>query len=814
MKDARILLKEYFGYDTFRKSQEEVIENIINGKDVLAIMPTGGGKSICYQIPALMMEGLTIVISPLISLMKDQVDNIRETGIKAAYINSTISNLQIRDILLNASNGDYKIIYVAPERLQSTEFLIEVSKIKISQVAIDEAHCVSQWGHDFRTSYRYISKFINMLKERPVISSFTATATPEVKEDIIKLLDLRSPEVYISGFDRENLTLNVLKGVNKDRYLFSFLENNKTYSGIIYCSTRKEVDKIYSKLLDRGYSASRYHGGLSNEERAKNQEDFVYDRVNIVVATNAFGMGIDKSDIRFIIHYNMPQSIEGYYQEIGRAGRDGEKSECVLLFTPGDIQVQRFLIENSIENPERRQSSYRKLQSMIDYVYNNNCYRGYILKYFGDDSISHCGNCSNCNSEGEVIDRTIDAQKVMSCVFKMKRAFGTTMIIDVLRGSKNAKLLSFGFQSLSTYGIMKEFSKNDLKDFINTLIAHGFMDLKEGEFPVVALNPISMKILRSEEKVLFKSEEKAKIIFEVNKLYEELKELRFKLSSEYNLPPYMIFSDATLLEMSNRYPIEEEEFLDITGVGKLKYEKYGHIFSKSIMTYLEKEEIKSTFEYKNKENDKVKGNSEEILIESNLELLKLLLTKRDELAKKKRALPQVVISLNTLKEVSGRYPTSINELKDISGIGPKKIEEIGDEIINVVIDYLEDKKLEGDFIYKEKRKVIVDGERRKNPEIVLDKLSDGEEIKNISLELELSPSTIMGYLSNYIEEGNNVDFNVDYSEYFSEEFHGDIMKVIEKVGHEKVSEIKKKLPDHIPYDAIRASILKEIYKVG
>jgi ATP-dependent DNA helicase RecQ len=590
--EALAALQKYYGYKEFRASQKDVIDSILAKRDTLAIMPTGGGKSICYQIPAMLFEGLTIVISPLISLMKDQVDNIVDLGISAAYINSSLSNKSIYNIIEGLKVGNIKLLYLAPERLESEEFCKLMQSLDIAQVAIDEAHCVSQWGHDFRTSYRYIPKFINMLSKRPLVTAFTATATEEVREDIIKLIGLKNPQVFISGFDRKNLKINVLKLGDRLSYLLNYINENKEQSGIIYAATRKEVDSIYEKLEARGVSVSRYHAGLSDEDRRKNQEDFVYDRISVMVATNAFGMGIDKSNVRFVIHYNMPKNIEAYYQEIGRAGRDGEDSECIMLFSAQDVMTQKYLIEVGVQSPDRKINEYRKLQNIIDFVHHNGCLRKYILNYFGEAvDYEGCENCSSCLSDGELVDKTVDAQKVLSCIYRMKRDFGVNTIVDVLRGSAQKKILQYKFNELTTYGIMKDYTKEYLSNFINMLISHGFISLKEGEYPTVVLNTQSMKVLKSQEQVTFKEAVKVKKISSDNELFDILRTLRKEIASKEGVPPYFIFGDAVLKEMSTRYPLNETQMMDISGVGQKKYEKYGELFIEKISKYAEEKNI-------------------------------------------------------------------------------------------------------------------------------------------------------------------------------------------------------------------------------
>ncbi|WP_315079966.1 DNA helicase RecQ [uncultured Clostridium sp.] len=805
------LLEKYYGYKSFRKGQENIISNIIDGNDVLAIMPTGGGKSICYQVPALIFEGLTIVISPLISLMKDQVDALKDMGINGEFINSSISSAEENRVIDNIRNGQCKILYVAPERLESLNFLDVISECSVSQIAIDEAHCISQWGHDFRTSYTKVSGFIKLLKKRPIITAFTATASEEVREDIIRLLNLNKPKIFITGFDRENLLINVIKSGDKKSYLHNYINNNKESSGVIYAATRKEVDKIHEELSHNGFSITKYHAGLSENDRKQNQEDFIYDRSNVMVATNAFGMGIDKPNIRFVVHYNMPKNIEGYYQEIGRAGRDGEKSECILLFSPQDVQIQKYLIEQSIENIERKNNQYKKLNEMTDFVYSNECYRKYILDYFGEVYDHNCNNCSNCLNEGELVDKTIDAQKVLSCIYRMKNKFGSGMLVDVLRGSKNKKVIQFNFNELSTYGIMKDYSNDELKNFINTLISHRYISVVNGTYPVLGLNQRSMSVLKSEEKVVFKEFKIEKKVREDNELYSILKEIRKEISIENGVPPYVIFGDATLKEMTVKYPISKEQMLNISGVGEIKYKKYGEIFENEIKKFVKENNIEIS--NKIKEKEEVKMESIHLDINTNEELFNKLDEIRHEFAKKENTIPKMIISKNSLKEISGRYPINIDELKDISGIGPKKISLYGEKLISAVNDYIAQNSIEIKWVDRKKRKVIIDGENREDNEIAIDMLKDGKKLNEICDEIEVSISTILGYVTDYIKEFGESNFDLNLEEFYNEEEKNLIDDVCKKIGYEKISAIKKQLPPYVKYEAIRAVILKKYFLI-
>lgn len=586
LNKARQILQKFYGYEDFRPGQKKVVESLLNRNDTVAIMPTGAGKSICFQIPALLFEGVTLVISPLISLMKDQVDSLRQLGIAAVYINSSVSKAQLYKDLQNISAGFYKIIYIAPERLTSEYLPDSFKNLNISMVAVDEAHCLSQWGHDFRPSYRNILNFTNSLRIKPTISAFTATATPEVKTDIINLLGLKQPNVFVTGFDRPNLYFSVLRGEVKDKFVIDYVKKHQDEAGIIYVGTRKDVDALQVLLEIKGIKAGRYHAGMTDEERNQMQEDFLYDNLSVMVATNAFGMGIDKPNVRYVIHYNMPKNMEAYYQEAGRAGRDGLSGNCILLYSPQDTQLQKFLISKSTESEIRQQLEYKRLQSMVDYCHTPQCLRAFILHYFGEfDVEEHCDNCSNCKLEGELIDITIDAQKVLSCVYRMHERFGVKMIAEVLKGSKSAKVKQFNFERLSTYGLMKERKLKDISDLILRLSAMQYLDITESQYPVVTLNELSWQVLRGQKKVWQKmvivKKAKAK-----GELFEALRSLRKELATKEKLPPYMIFSDATLTQMATDKPTDLELMKNIRGVGEFKLQKYGEEFLTVIKSYI------------------------------------------------------------------------------------------------------------------------------------------------------------------------------------------------------------------------------------
>jgi ATP-dependent DNA helicase RecQ len=589
---ARTILKKYYGYDSFRIGQEEAIDRIIKRKDTIVIMPTGGGKSVCYQIPALIFQGITLVISPLISLMKDQVDALKEVGIRATYLNSSLEYREIQERIDQIAKGNTKIVYIAPERLETNDMYRIMNQNKIDFIAIDEAHCVSQWGHDFRPSYVRIHEFISALEERPVLAALTATATKRVTEDIVTQLGLEAPKIFKTGFDRENLKFSVMKGVNKKNFIIDYTTRKKGQGGIVYCGTRKETEAIYKSLVKNKIKAGVYHAGLSNNERKANQEKFIFDEIDVIVATNAFGMGIDKSNVRYVIHHNMPENIEAYYQEAGRAGRDSEPSECILLFSAADVQLRRFLIDKSEDlDEERKRNKYKKLQLMTQYCHVTTCLRKYILEYFGEEQVEeYCDNCSNCNKDIVREDITIEAQKIFSCVARMNGRFGVTVVAEVLKGSKNKRVLSYGFEKLSTYGIMSDKTLLDIKEIINILLAEGYLYMTTDEYPVVKLDEKARPVLKGEEQVYRNVLESVKVEVK-EELFERLRNIRREISLEENIPPYMIFNDKSLKEMSSKYPVNKYMMLNIKGVGENKYEKYGERFIDIIRAYVEENEI-------------------------------------------------------------------------------------------------------------------------------------------------------------------------------------------------------------------------------
>ena len=602
-------LKTYFGYDTFREGQEKIVEAILTNRDVLAIMPTGAGKSICYQIPALMLPGITLVISPLISLMQDQVKALNDAGIHAAFINSSLTENQISKALYLAASGRYKIIYVAPERLENYEFLEFARNVEISMVTVDEAHCISQWGQDFRPSYLKIVEFIKNLPKRPIVSAFTATATEEVKNDILCTLSLADPEVVITGFDRKNLYYSVENIRRKDEFIMEYIEKHPTESGIIYCATRKNVDNLFELLFKRGVPVTRYHAGLTNETRKKNQDDFIYDRTPVIIATNAFGMGIDKSNVRYVIHYNMPQSMENYYQEAGRAGRDGENSQCILLFSLQDVMIDRMLLDNKdfsdVDEEDEyliRQRDIRRLQTMEGYCKTTGCLRNYILEYFGEKTSGPCDNCGNCHREYHEVDMTAEAKWVVNCVAETRGRYGLTIVLGTLMGAKRARLRELRTDQYKSYGALSGHSEAELRTLISQMTEMGYLYQTQEKYSVLKLGNITplkdantRVIMRTYEEK--EPDKKKKIQKTVRKrstdaltsagydLFEILRKLRLEIAKEESMPPYIIFSDKTLIDMCVKKPSDEEEMLNVSGVGANKLKKYGQRFLEEIQKF-------------------------------------------------------------------------------------------------------------------------------------------------------------------------------------------------------------------------------------
>ncbi len=601
------VLKEYFGYDTFREGQAHLIDSILSGNDVVGVMPTGAGKSICFWVPAMMMEGITLVISPLISLMKDQVNTLVQSGIRGAYLNSSLNLKQQSKVLANAREGLYKIIYVAPERLLSEDFLDFVQFSNISMVVIDEAHCISQWGQDFRPSYLKILDFVESFKKRPVLSAFTATATKRVREDIISILNLKSPELLVTGFNRKNLYFEVQKPVDKFAALAAFLKDKQEKSGVIYCNTRKAVEEVCERLCGAGYLATRYHAGLSDKERLENQDDFIFDRKPIIVATNAFGMGIDKSNVSYVVHFNMPKDIESYYQEAGRAGRDGANADCILLYSGQDVRTNLFLIENSkdVEYPDAateqmlKERERERLKVMTFYCTTNDCLREYIMRYFGENPKNFCENCSNCNTNFEIVDITLDVKKILSCIKMMNERFGVKMITDTLRGSKNERIVKLGLNEISTYGILKDVSEKRIRDIINYLILQNYLLVTNDEYPIVKLGEraseslsgdatLEMKLTKQVEVEISRKKSKSADILNPDdeQLFIRLKALRRSMAERRSVPAFVIFSDATLLDMCIKKPTTENELLNVSGVGQVKLQNYGQYFLDEIAGFL------------------------------------------------------------------------------------------------------------------------------------------------------------------------------------------------------------------------------------
>lgn len=609
MSNIAALLKKYFGYASFREGQSEVVEMLLSGRDVLAVMPTGAGKSICFQLPALALEGVSLVISPLISLMKDQVNSLVQAGIPAAFLNSSLTERQYSLALENAISGKYKIIYVAPERLDTPNFIAFVKQTKISMLTVDEAHCISQWGTDFRPSYLKIPIFIASLPVRPVVSAFTATATRQVREDISAIMGLITPFEIVTGFDRKNLYYEVQKPADKSKSLLEIIKKHTGQSGIVYCSTRKAVEEIASLLKEEQIAAAPYHAGLPTTVRTRNQEDFLYDRVSVMVATNAFGMGIDKSDVRYVVHYNMPKDIESYYQEAGRAGRDGDPADCILLYGARDVAVNEFLIHqrqpdykvDMVASESLIMEELNRLRTMTFYCHSTACLRQYVLRYFGEHTSAYCGNCFNCLHHFEEQDITIDAQKILSCVKRSGERFGMNMVIDILRGAKTERLLRLRLNEQTTYGLLHTLAPHEVRDRIQFLLEYGYLELSSGEFQILGMGETAGEVLSGNQKVVMKLVKKELAAPKIQKkrkgipttddcaidqrLFARLRALRMEVAQEQQVPAFVVFSDSTLRDMCVKRPSNADELLEVSGVGQAKLQKYGERFLEAIETF-------------------------------------------------------------------------------------------------------------------------------------------------------------------------------------------------------------------------------------
>ena len=671
------VLEKVFGYHSFRAGQEKMVDALLSGCDALAIMPTGAGKSICYQVPALMTDGVTLVISPLVSLMKNQVNSLISQGVKAAYLNRSLTDSQFDKALENIARGVYTIVYVAPERLKSVRFINTVKHLRIPLVAVDEAHCVSQWGQVFRTSYLNIAEFIAELPARPVIGAFTATATPEVKQDIVSILRLNHPKEVTTGFDRPNLFFSVLRPNNKSQELRKLVTERANKPGIIYCSTRKRVDEVCKTLCDKGFSATRYHAGLDDEERRQNQDDFIYDRKRIMVATNAFGMGIDKSDVRYVIHYNMPKDLESYYQEAGRAGRDGEDTDCILMFGQQDIETARYFIDHSELNPELteeqneqfKQKEEKRLGFMISYCKTQGCLRAFMLRYFGDTADDRCEKCSNCKTSFRTADVTVDAQKVLSCIVRTGQRFGAQVICDVLKGRVTSQVINFRLDQQSTYAILENVKPKKIKSLIDSLEAQGYIEYAGVDRPILKVTDAGWLVLKGKAQVQARESPtvqttvKESADFAVNiALLDALKVTRLMIAKKRGVPAFVIFSDATLKDMCMKMPTTDDAFLQVSGIGETKLKLYGKQFMNVIKEYAPEKKHTPPFYLTQAETERYEYSDKPITVSEIAVRINRLITDKNRKELKATDITEWLLSMNILKveETNGKnckYPT-------------------------------------------------------------------------------------------------------------------------------------------------------------
>lgn len=600
-QQALRMLETYFGYTSFRPAQEAPIASLLRNEDVIGIMPTGAGKSICFQIPALCKPGLTIVFSPLISLMKDQVDGLLVQNIPAALINSTLTQAEFNKTMYEVRSGKIKLLYIAPERLGSNFFCNVLRALPIAQVIVDEAHCISEWGHDFRPSYRLIGEWLNSLPKRPIVGAFTATATKYVENDIKKLLGLDKANVYVTGFDRPNLSFSVIRTPKRMDYVVHYVRQHDNENGIIYCATRKDVDRVYENLTRAGIKVGHYHGGLSDEVRREMQNAYADDKLQVMVATNAFGMGIDKSNVRYVLHYQMPRNMESYYQEAGRAGRDGAPAECILLYSGQDVQVHKYLIEQSIETPERQEVELRKLQSMIDYCFCSNCLRKYMLNYFGESTVwTTCDNCSSCKGSGDKVNVTKEAKAIFRAIMGTDERYGASMITSIVRGERTDRIMRAGHDALPVFGLLSNVDEKSIKGLIQQFVASGYLRSSSGKYPVLSLTAGAEEVLGGHKEVeeirqhvsvpsrtsrSTSTTSRGKSSSGSGGLFEHLRQHRKRLAEEAGLRPYLIFPDTVLIDLANLRPTTLGEFGNVKGVGEAKLKKYGLSFLQAIAEY-------------------------------------------------------------------------------------------------------------------------------------------------------------------------------------------------------------------------------------
>lgn len=681
-------LSYYFGYDSFRPGQERIIDCLLDNKDVLAVMPTGAGKSICFQLPALLKSGVTVVISPLISLMKDQVSALVQNGISAAFVNGSLTEKQIAAVIRNISSGKYKIIYAAPERLLSPSFLGACQSTDVSVVCVDEAHCVSQWGHDFRSSYLKINEFISLLNKRPTVCAFTATATQRVMQDISSLLGLKKPDVTVLSFDRKNLFFSVKRPKNKMNELRSLLSLYENRSGIIYCNSRKKTDMLCQKLSQEGYSVTKYHAGLSADERKRNQELFSTDEKPIIVATNAFGMGIDKSNVSFVIHYNMPGDIESYYQEAGRAGRDGNRADCVLLYGRSDIVIQRQFIDNPEPNDELsakqanefRRSRIKKLNAMIDYCETDKCLRKYILGYFGQSAPDKCGMCSSCKSENSISHSslTLKSQMILSCIVRAKQSVTADETADILLGNRSEKIMQNGFDKLSTFSLMSDSSLGEIMNIINLLLQYGYI---RSESEILKLCEKHRGVLFENKEVVFKNDETAKTVIKKEEtgeydkeLFERLRKLRKEIADKKHVPPFVVFSDKTLVQMALYKPVTPESFIKIHGVGQNKFSQYSAVFIKEILSYENETAQSSEIQEQAQEHGQV----------HNEDLYMRLKTLERQIAASKDLLISQRLTESELRQIASEKEVLFSQIMKLFSFGQEKFNAYAYEFIKEI----------------------------------------------------------------------------------------------------------------------------------